>query len=106
MAKIELATGKNQGTISKELGYADNYISISIGRGGTKKLLDKLQLMYADVLHETPAPPAIDAYEQALLKALVTEFIKLKHQVTKKPVDEIADELDQNTKLILRDLKK
>ena len=107
VTRIELATGMNQGEISKDLGYAANYISLAIGRGGTKKLIDKLQAKYPDILGlQIAPPPAIDQYEQALLKAVVTDYIKLKAQITKRSVDEIAEELDQNTKLILRDIKK
>lgn len=107
VTRVELATGKNQGEISVDLGYAANYISLAIGRGGTKKLLDKIHAKYAEYLQPFSAPPpAVDQYEQALIKALVTDYIKLKASITKKSVDEIADELDQNTKLILRDMKK
>lgn len=95
----------NQGDISKDMGYAANYLSTAMGRGGNKKLLEKIKQKYAFVINENKVP-AVDHYEQALLKALVTDYIKLKSQLTKKSVDDIADELDQNTKLILRELKK
>lgn len=103
--QIEVATGMNQGDISKDMGYAANYLSTAMGRGGNAKLLEKIKQKYAFVFNEKKVP-AVDHYEQALLKALVTDYIKLKSQLTKKSVDDIADELDQNTKLILRELKK
>lgn len=103
--EIEIATGMNQGEISKDMGYASNYISTAIGRGGNKKLLEKIKQKYSSILNTEKVQP-VDQYEQALLKALMTDYIKLKAQLTKKSVTEIADELDQNTKLILREMKK
>lgn len=105
LLEIEIATGMNQGEISKDLGYAANYLSTAIGRGGNKKLLEKIKQKYAFAFNEKKVTP-VDQYEQAMLKALITDYIKLKAQLTKRSIDEIADELDQNTKLILRDLKK
>lgn len=106
VTKVSVATGMTRAEIAVDLGYTPTYISGAINRGGNKKLLDAIQTKYAAILQENTAPTAIDQYEQALLKAMVTDYIKLKAQITKRSVDEIADELDQNTKLILRDMKK
>lgn len=105
MLEIEIGTGMNQGEISKDMGYAANYLSTAIGRGGNKKLLERLKQKYAFVFNKEKVEP-INHTEQALLKALVTDYIKLKAQLTKRSIDDVADELEQNTKLILRDLKK
>lgn len=105
--KVCVATGMTRAEMAKDMGYTPTYLSAAINRGGNKMLLDKINAKYAEYLQPFSAPPpAVDQYEQALIKALVTDYIKLKAQITKKSVDEIADELDQNTKLILRDLKK
>lgn len=105
VVKVCVATGKTRAELAQEMGYTPTYISSAINRGGNKKLLDTIKQKYAFVFNEKKVP-AVDHYEQALLKALVTDYIKLKSQLTKKSVDDIADELDQNTKLILRELKK
>jgi hypothetical protein len=106
LVTIEIATGMNQGEISKDMGYAANYLSTAIGRGGNKKLLEKIKQKYASILSENKKPSEPDLADQAVLKALLTDYIKLKAQLTKRSVNEVADELDQNTKLILRELKK
>ena len=103
---IQVATGMNQGEISKDMGYAANYLSTAIGRGGNKKLVEKIKQKYDLILSGNKAPQPPDLTDQAVLKALLTDYIKLKAQLTKRSVTEVADELDQNTKLILRDLKR
>lgn len=104
--QIQVVTGMNQGDVAVELGYTPTYLSTALGRGGNKKLLEKIKHKYASILSEQIRPSDPDLTDQALLKALLTDYIKLKAQLTKRSVTEVADELDQNTKLILRDLKK
>lgn len=105
LLQIQVATGMNQGDVARDLGYTQTYLSTAIGRGGNKKLLEKIKHKYASILSEKIIPQAPDLTDQAILKALLTDYIKLKAQLTKRSVTEVADELDQNTKLILRDLK-
>ena len=106
LVQIQLATGMNQGDVARDMGYTQTYLSTAIGRGGNKKLLEKIKQKYALILSENKAPQPPDLTDQAVLKALLTDYIKLKAQLTKRSVTEVADELDQNTKLILRDLKR
>jgi hypothetical protein len=106
LLSIELATGMNQGEISKDMGYAANYLSTAMGRGGNKKLVEKIKQKYASVLNQKINISKPDHTDQAVLKALLTDYIKLKAQLTKRSVTDIAEELDQNTKLFLRDLNK
>lgn len=96
----------NQGDVARDMGYTQTYLSTAIGRGGNKKLLEKIKQKYVSVLNENNHPSKPDLMDQAVLKALLTDYIKLKAQVTKRSVTDVADELDQNTKLILRDLEK
>lgn len=103
---VEVATGMNQGAISKDMGYGASYLSTAIGRGGNKKLLEKIKQKYSNVLSEKIDIKKPDHTDQALLKALLQDYIKLKSQITKRSVTDIAEELEQNTKLILRDLNK
>lgn len=108
VTKVSVAKGINRGQIAQDLGYTPTYISSAIKRGGNKKLLDKIKEKYSDVFATKSEPVSIskpDHYDQAVLKALIQDYLKLKAQVTKKSIDELADELDQNTRLILRDLK-
>lgn len=106
VTKIEVATGKSRGDIAEELGYTPTYISTAISRGGNKKLLDKIKEKYSNVFAESKSISEPDLTDQALLKALLTDYIKLKAQITKRSVTEVADELEENTMLILRELKK
>lgn len=96
----------NQGDISKDMGYTASYLSTALGRGGNKKLVEKIKQKYASVLSEKINITKPDHTDQALLKALLQDYIKLKAQITKRSVTDIAEELDQNTKLILRDMDK
>lgn len=104
VTKIMLATGKTQADIATELGYGKTYISVVKGREGNKKFYDMLVNKYQYVFSgkTIPAPGNED---QALLKALMEDYIRLKSQVTGKSVDEISDELEKNTKIILRGLR-
>jgi len=106
LIQIEVATGMNQGEISRHMGYASNYLSTAMGRGGNKKLIEKIKQKYAAVLDGIKILSKPDKYEQALLKTLLTDYIKFKSQMTNKSVEDIADEIDENTKLTLRDLNK
>lgn len=106
VTRIEVLTGKNRSDISEELGYGQNYISTSLGRGGTLKLLEKLKIKYGHLLQPEKPAPATDQHEQALLKALLNDYIKLKSRITNQSVQDIAEEIDQNKTLILRDLMR
>lgn len=106
VTRIEVATGKTRGIIAEELGYTATYITTAISRGGNKKLLEKINAKYADVLNDTPAPTKIDQYEIALLKAFLADYIKFKASVTKMSVEDIAAEIDQNTRIALMNIGK
>ena len=101
---IELNTRKTRAEIARELGYSDTYISTALNRGGTKKLLDRIKHKYDYVFSGKTIPSPGNA-DQALLKALMEDYIRLKSQVTGQSVDEISDELEKNTKIILRGLR-
>lgn len=103
---VEVATGMKQGEISKDMGYGASYLSTAIGRGGNKKLLEKIKQKYESVLSKKLDIKKPDHTDQALLKALLQDYIKLKAQITKRSINDIAEELEQNTKLILRELDK
>lgn len=105
VTKICVATGKTRQEIAVELGYTPTYISGVINRGGNKKFYDTLLLTYAEYLNALPIPDAVNEYEQALLKTLLEDYIKLKAKVTNRSVEDIAEELDKNTELTLRSIK-
>lgn len=104
VTKIMGSTGKTQADIATELGYGKTYISVVKGREGNKKFYDMLVNKYQNILLGNSIPPPGNA-DQALLKALLEDYIRLKAQVTGKSVDDISDEIEQNTKIILRGLR-
>ncbi len=111
---IKVKTGLKDKDIAKRLNYNPSYFSRIISEGGNETMYKKLKILSEDGInnsatdkqnkqHKIERP---DQFEQALLKTLLTDYIKLKSQLTKRSVEDIAEELDQNTKLTLRELKK
>lgn len=74
-----------------------------------EELLSRLQEYFpAEVKDYKTAMGAVPdkdiKFEQATLKALITDYLKLKAQLTKRPIEEIIEDFDRDTKLIYRDL--
>jgi len=111
---IKLKTGMNNEGIAKKMRYNSSYLSRIINEGVTDVFYKKLNSIFEKELQDFKTMQVNfaqqiqkpDKYEQALLKTLLTDYIKFKSQMTNKSVEDIADEIDQNTKLTLRDLNK
>ena len=105
---IQVSTGMNNEGIAKMMGYNRSYISRILKEGVPDSFIKRFEIVFADELAKNRANKVAkpDLTDQALLKALLNDYIKLKALITKMKVEDIADELEQSTKLILRDMMK
>lgn len=107
---VKLKTSEKNSSIAGKLNCSSGYLSKMLTEGVPEVFLNKFTAVFADQLadfgknkYKISKP---DLTDQALLKALLNDYIKLKAMITKMKVEDIADELDQSTKLILRDMMK
>lgn len=108
LVHVKLKTGVNNDVIAKKLKYSTSYLSKVLTEGVPEVLIKKFEKVFEEELRDFRGIKFTkpDHTDQAILKALLTDYIKLKAQITKRKVEDVAEELEQNTKLILRDLNR
>jgi hemerythrin-like domain-containing protein len=101
---IRAETFKSQEQIARDLGKADNYISIVIGRGGNEKAYNLIKSKYQDILAKHI--PKENTHLYAYIRVLMEDHLLLKSHITGRPVPELMDELEKKAMLKLRTLKE
>lgn len=112
--RIKAATGLNQDKIAKSIRYSRAHFS-TLKSSNSEELYDLLEAHFRDalenrnLLEETQVQyqlPDDDLYEErAMLQVLMLEMAKIKSKLSGISVGNAIDELQQNTKLALRQMK-
>jgi hypothetical protein len=99
--------------VAKKIGYEnESSFSRALAEEGETNVYQRLKAAYpkeyAEYLKATgerPAPaPQMGKEDRAMLLALLNDYLKLKSELKKRPIDDLIDEFDRDTKLLLRGL--
>lgn len=95
--------GVDRRKIEKDLGYSENYIDQVLSKGSNKKFVTTLSTYYNNKKFEPPKEITPD--DRAIIQVLLLEVAKLKSKIYGTPVDDVIDELNQNTILARKQMK-
>lgn len=98
--------GYDRRRVEKELRYSEKTIDQSLSRGGNEKMLDALKTLLVKVKAGDNIKTNEDVAQLATVQMLFNEIAKLKSKVTGQKLEEVIDEMEQNTALLVKDILK
>ncbi len=96
--------------IAEQLSYTRSYFSTLLGKGGKveKSHIDALKAHFSNELNgvfKPSKPNDLLNRERALLKVLLSEVAKISSAYYNKPIEQILNEINQNTTIEMNSLQ-
>lgn len=107
--KIQAATGDTLDEIAKKTGYSRPHLSrAKKSAQENEPINNRLKEVYHEVLQKGTVmqPSSIILEDRALIKVLTQALAKIQAKVYSRDVIDCMNELEQNTRIVLEDMKR